>query len=66
MPGTAGTHSVCVLTIHQNAKLLLPHIGSTCKELRKILVFDIDSKKDKVQGCLNCPESTDIFSAQVT
>jgi len=55
LPGAAGTHSLCVFTIHQNAKLLLSWIGSYYKELPKILVCGIDSKQYMAPSCLNCP-----------
>ncbi|XP_063604197.1 LOW QUALITY PROTEIN: uncharacterized protein LOC134779822 [Penaeus indicus] len=61
LPGAAGTHSVCVCIIHQNAKLLLSPIGANYKELTKFLVCDIDNKECMVQHCPNCPKSTEIF-----
>ena len=61
MPGAAGTHSVCVCTIYQNAKLLLSQIGANYKELTKFPVCDIDSEECMVQHCPNCPKSTELF-----
>ena len=55
--GTSGAHSVCVCTIHQNAKLLL-HVtktGHTYKELMEMIVCDFDNKTCMVQRCEKCP-----------
>ena len=44
--GSSGTHSVCVCTIHQNAKLLVnaTKMGHTYKELMEMIVCDCGNK----------------------
>lgn len=55
--GAAGTHSVCVCTIHQNVKLMLASspICENYKELLKITVCDIESKDCMLHHCEACP-----------
>ena len=65
LPGAAGTHSVCVCTIHQNAKLILSPIGAKYRELTKFLVCDIDNKDCMVQRCPSCPKSTEVFQQRL-
>ena len=54
--GSGGTHSVCVCTIHQNAKLLVnaTKTGLTYKELMNVIVFDCDNKTCIVHRCNKC------------
>ncbi len=58
LPGAAGTHSVCVCTIHQNMKLLLAPIGITYKELIQYVVCDPENRECMVQRCPKCPENS--------
>lgn len=55
--GAAGTHSVCVCTIHQNVKLMLE--ASPIKEDYKILiektVCSLESKDCMLHRCEECP-----------
>ena len=56
--GSSGTHSVCVCTIHQNAKLLVNAIKTghcTYKDLMGMIVCDCDSKTCMVHRCDKCP-----------
>ena len=55
--GLSGTHSVCVCTIHQNAKLLVDAIemSHTYKELIAMIVCDCDNKTCMVHRCKKCP-----------
>ena len=55
--GSSGTHSVCVCTIHQNAKLLInaTKTGHTYKELMEMIVCDCDNRTCMVHRCDKCP-----------
>ena len=55
--GSAGTHSVCVCTIHQNVKLMLAawQINDYYKELICKMVCAIESKDCMLDHCEKCP-----------
>ena len=55
--GSAGTHSVCVCTIHQNVVLLLhaAHIEESYKDLLILAVCNEESKDCMLQRCSECP-----------
>ena len=55
--GSAGTHSVCVCTHHQNAILLLNAISwdITYKDLMSKIVCDTSRNECMVHRCSNCP-----------
>ena len=53
--GSSGSHTVCVCSIHQNAKLLASACGMDYKDLMKVLVCDLASKYCMVHRCENCP-----------
>ena len=55
--GKSGTHSVCVCSIHQNAKLLVDALPSkeTYKDLMQYLVCSIDNEECMIHRCQNCP-----------
>ena len=55
--GKAGTHSVCVCTIHQNVILLLlaAQIEESNKDLLKMAVCDDHNKDCMLQRCSLCP-----------
>lgn len=54
---SAGTHSVCVCSIHQNVKLLLDaiKIEETYKDLIKFLVCDSENPNCMLRHCDKCP-----------
>ena len=55
--GSSGTHSVCVCTYHQNAKLLVSAIKwqKKYKALMNIIVCNVDDRECMVHRCSNCP-----------
>ena len=55
--GSAGSHSVCVCTYHENVKLLLQAISSdySYKELIKLLVCSTDNRDCMLRHCQKCP-----------
>lgn len=57
LAGSKGTHSVCVCSIHQNAKLLVDAIGwdVTYKDLISKLVCDSSNKECMMHRCEACP-----------
>lgn len=57
LAGAAGTHSVCVCSIHQNVKLLLDaiQIEETYKDLIKFLVCDSENSDCMLRHCDKCP-----------
>lgn len=59
LAGGAGTHSVCVCTMHQNIKLLLAPIGANYKELMQLIVCDLANRECMVQRCAHCPKTSD-------
>ena len=54
---SSGTHSVCVCTYHQNAKLLVNAIKWDCtyKDLMKLIVCDVENQECMIHRCANCP-----------
>lgn len=69
LPGSAGTHAVCVCTTHQNAKLMmaqckLPELINndikTYKDLTRKMICDSPSDKCYFRECDKCPDMTDI------
>ena len=57
LAGSTGTHSVCVCSIHQNAKLLVDAMDwdITYKDLIGKLVCDVASKECMMHRCEKCP-----------
>ena len=55
--GSAGTHSVCVCTAHQNAVLMVDATGLrlTYKDFMKLIVCDLENKMCMIHRCENCP-----------
>ena len=55
--GSAGTHSVCVCTNHQNILLMMNafQIGKTNQELTDMVVCSRDSKDCMLHRCEKCP-----------
>ena len=57
LAGSTGTHSVCVCSIHQNAKLLVSAIDweITYKDLISKVVCDASKKECMLHRCEKCP-----------
>ncbi|KAK2721504.1 hypothetical protein QYM36_003703 [Artemia franciscana] len=57
LAGSAGTHTVCVCSIHQNVKLLLDavKIEESYKDLIKMLVCNVENSECMLRHCDNCP-----------
>ena len=55
LPGSSGTHNVCVCCIHQNALLLAEACGTTYKDLMAMLVCNLSDKMCMVHRCSTCP-----------
>ena len=57
LAGSAGTHAVCVCTIHQNVILMLKaaQIEDTYQELISMMVCDPNNKECMLQRCADCP-----------
>ena len=65
LPGSSGTHSVCVCTYHQNMKLILVPLGVSHTQLYEFLVCDINSKECMIHRCPNCPENTEMLESKL-
>ena len=59
----SGTHSVCVCSIHQNAKLLAAACGCDYHDLMSKLVCDLSNKDCMLHRCEKCPglENLEMF-----
>ena len=55
LPGSSGTHNVCVCQHHQNVVLLANACGIEYPELVKMVVCDVGSKRCMVHRCDKCP-----------
>lgn len=57
LPGSPGSHTICVCTIHQNVELLLHAVGSklTSSDIISKLVCDPTSKICMLRECKDCP-----------
>ena len=55
--GSSGTHSVCVCTAHQNAKLMIATIDHKIyyQDLLSLAVCDIERKECMLNRCSDCP-----------
>lgn len=64
LAGTAGTHFVCVCTIHENVSLLLHacSIEENYSELIEKLVCSRDNRDCMLRHCSNCPSSDNVKS----
>lgn len=62
LAGSAGTHFVCVCTIHENVSLLLHacSIEESYKELIEKLVCSVENKDCMLRHCPNCPSSANL------
>lgn len=62
LPGSSGTHSICVCTIHQNVDLQIfaknPQLSS--ETILPKLVCDTQSRECMMRQCLLCPTAEDI------
>ena len=56
LAGSAGTHTVCVCSIHQNVKFLLDaiKIEESYKDLIKMLVCNVENSECMLRHCDNC------------
>jgi hypothetical protein len=59
LAGSAGTHTVCVCSIHQNVKLLLDavKIKESYKDLIKMLVCNVEDSDCMLRHCDKCPSN---------
>lgn len=57
LPGSSGTHSVCVCKYHQNMKLMIEAAkkNATYKDLLKLLVCDMNNESCMFNKCSECP-----------
>lgn len=57
LPGSSGTHSVCVCKYHQNIKLIIEgaKINTTYKDLLKLVVCNIKNETCMFNKCSECP-----------
>lgn len=57
LPGSSGTHSVCVCKHHQNAKLMIEgaKLNANYKDLISFMVCDIENEKCMLDSCEKCP-----------
>ena len=57
LPGSSGTHSVCVCKHHQNPKLMIEgaKLNANYKDLIAFMVCDIDNEKCMFDTCTECP-----------
>lgn len=71
LPGSSGTHSVCVCTVHQNAKLMitqcnLPELKNseipikTYKDVLNNIICKVPTSKCYFSDCVNCPGSDNL------
>lgn len=71
LPGSSGTHTVCVCTIHQNAKLMMaqckiPELTNgelpikTYKDVTSNIICKTPTCKCYFANCVNCPGSDDL------
>ena len=60
LAGAKGTHSVCVCSAHQNAKLLVEAINwkHTYKDLMGKIVCSVDERECMMHRCENCPRTS--------
>ena len=58
LAGSAGTHAICVCTIHQNMKLLLEPLNVKYQDLMKYIVCNTSSRECMIHRCPNCPKSS--------
>lgn len=59
LPGSSGTHSVCVCKYHQNTKLMIEavQINATYRDLLDFLVCDVNNKSCMFNQCSECAGS---------
>ena len=57
VPGASGTHSVCVCTYHQNAKLLVDTLNVKCDntDLLAKMVCSVERTECMLGQCDECP-----------
>lgn len=71
LPGSSGTHSVCVCTIHQNAKLIIAQCNipeltngefpiKTYKDVLSNIICKEPTSKCYFSNCVNCPGSDNL------
>ena len=65
LPSAHRTHSVCVRTYHQNAKLILLPIDANYQELFKLIVCDPENKECMIHRCSNCPTTADLLEEKL-
>ena len=59
LAGSAGTHAICVCTIHQNVKLLLEPLNVLYQYLLKYIVCNTTNRQCMIHRCPNCPKSSE-------
>lgn len=71
LPGSSGTHSVCVCTVHQNAKLMIAQCNipeltnaefpiKTYKDITSRIICKVPTYKCYFSNCINCPGSDNL------
>ena len=62
-PGSAGTHNVCVCSIHQNAVLLADGCGLSYKDMMAMIVCSTESRNCMLHHCDICPDDSSLRNA---
>ena len=65
LPGSSGTHSVCVCTYHQNMKSILAPLGISHYELYELIVCNVTNKECMIHRCPNCPKNMQRLEARL-
>ena len=60
--GSSGSHTVCVCSFHQNAKLLATACQMNYKEIMKLIMCDVANKNCMVHRCPDCPGKNAVFA----
>lgn len=63
LPGSTGTHSVCVCKYHQNVKLIIEgaKLNVSYKDLMEYLVCNIEKDSCMLDTCSECPGSETLY-----
>ncbi|KAK4872006.1 hypothetical protein RN001_016130 [Aquatica leii] len=65
LPGSSGTHSVCVCKYHQNVKLVIEgaKLNVSYRDLMEYLVCDVENDSCMLDKCSECPGSEGLLEA---
>lgn len=63
LPGSSGTHSVCVCKYHQNVKLIIEgaKLNVSYRDLMEYLVCNIEKDSCMLDTCSECPGSETLY-----